>query len=278
MVLDGLAKKVLTSVYFYAVLGFILLSAASVTLYKQNAALKAELAITQDRAHQNELAWRDSTGKQAGKITILDAFIENLQTQVSKANKEIVFWRNSYKHVIDSVHAHGNAITVSGQDSIGKYVNVEFSGKQSIASYKCGVKVYLTPLSSPIVKELPFAVWTLNIGFDDIYTASEFDRNAQGVFFIRTTSQTPGVNVIGYSELDSTVYPYLYGVKSKTLEKLSYTLYGGGLADRQAVSLGVGLRTSEWLFLLNYRVFESTIVPNSSWYDHVQIGVYHGVF
>ena len=56
MVLDGLAKKVLTSVYFYAVLGFILLSAASVTLYKQNAALKAELAITQDRAHQNELA------------------------------------------------------------------------------------------------------------------------------------------------------------------------------------------------------------------------------
>jgi len=270
MILDTFVKTVISKIEFWIVLAFAALVFICIHLYQQNANIKLELTLMNSKTHQNELAWQDSTCRQAGKVTILAAFVRDLQDKISRSNKEVVIWKDNYKHVIDSVHAHGNTIAVDGRDSIGAYKKVTFFGKQSIATYEGAVKVYLTPLSK--------AIWILTIGFDNINTAAEFNRDKNGMFFIRTTSLTPGVNVIGYTTLDSAAYPYLYSMNNKVIEKSLYTLYGGGLIDKQVVSLGIGLRASEWLILFNYKLFKSIVLQSNSWQDNVQVGVYYGLF
>jgi len=243
-----------------------------VHFYIQAENLQNQLTIQTATYTQNNAALEDSLHKFADSIQTMAVKIANLNSDTTKLHKENRILATKYRLFVDSIRVSDTAIVVFEEDSLGKYVKASFEGKKSIATYRGYTKTYLTPLSTT-------PVYQLDIDFDVIQARSEFLRNdSSGLFYIRTTSLTEGVKLIGYTTLDSVAFPYLYGMKRDPLVINGGRFFVGGTVNREMVTLGIGIKPSDWLFFINYKVFEKLTINNQAWYDQIQLGAYYTLF
>jgi len=243
--------------------------------YNKSQELANALIIQKATQVQNETALRDSLTKSAQVVQTMTARVANLQTDSTRLRKEGRVLVSTYKSYIDSIRRSGSTTVVFEKDSLGEFVKASFSGKEYIATYHGYTKTYITPLSTEFV-----STYQLSLDFDVIQTQSELLRNdSTGVFFIRTTSLTEGIVLIGYSTIDSSAFPALYGSGKIQAGSSGGSFFVGGMINQDMVQLGFAVKSTNWLFVLNYKVFEKLLSQaNQAWYERLQLGTYYNPF
>jgi hypothetical protein len=255
---------------FWLVVVVLGLSAALYLSLQESQRLRNEAEIAQAKSAQNAAALQDSLSKQAATFQSMAVRVANLNDSVTVARREYKILSTKYILLVASVRDSGSGIVVDGKDSTGTYKQVSFSGHWYIARYSGFTRAYITPMST--------GKWFLQVDFDTVRTQSDllFDK-ASKLFYIRTTSLTDGVVLLGHSVLDSAAYPILYRMEVPSVAPAGW-FYVGGTVSRDFVALGVAVRAKDWLITTNYQFFNRMLIENHPWYDRVQIGVYYSLF
>jgi hypothetical protein len=256
--------------YLYFIIVIAILVISCVILYSHNNALRQEIIINKAIHAQNVEFLKDSINKLVDSIQVTTVKIVDLNNENNDLIKENKILITKYKLILDSLKLSNTTSVVFNEDSIGKYVIASFSGKKSIVNFDGYTKTYLTPLATK-------STYVLNLSFDPIYTNSELLFNdTTKLFYIKTTSLTEGVKLIGYSVLDSSSYYYLY-THNISKENVNNNIFIGGSISRDELHAGIMLKIPNWILLFNYRFFDKY---NSSeiWYNRVQLGLYYNLF
>ena len=245
-------------------------TAVAYHIWQENKQLRSNLEMVHALSAQNVAALHDSLTREAARVQTLSVRVVNLNDSLGVARKEYRVLVTKYVLLVASGRDSGVTIASDGTDSTGAYRQVLFSGRKSIAHYSGFTRAYLTPLSR--------GMWDITFEFDTVRTQSElvFDKDSH-LFNIRTTSLTPGVTLLGYSSLDSAAYPVLYRGELPLVVPPRW-LYVGGTVGYDFVAPGAAVRVGDWMFLLEYQVFNRLVVESQPWYNRVQFGVYYSPF
>jgi hypothetical protein len=148
-----------------------------------------------------------------GKITDMAIQVSNLNADLSKEKAKSGYWMavaGELRVRLDSLVSSGSASVVSGQDSAGQYYQADFSGKKGILNYKGWTRLYIPPSTEK-------ALHHLEATFDLIFVKSELYQDVDGLFKIRTSSLTEGVNLVSDYSIDPKIF---IGMKSAIENKL----------------------------------------------------------
>ena len=165
---------------------------------------------------QNEAALQAQLTQKADSLQNLATLVQDLNKQRTTSQKKAGYWQltaSTLQTQLDSVQASGGAVASAEAivDSLGTYYRVTFRGKQGITSYDGSTRYYIAPtLRSDYV---------LYLSFDPINTSSEFYRDTDQLWKIKTTSLTPGVKLETTSIVDSTLFSQASGGSSKAAEQ-----------------------------------------------------------
>ena len=151
---------------------------------------------------QNDSAYQNQLNQVLSDKQNLAVRITNLNATVSKKDAEAGYWKvaaSTYKIQLDSVKRQGSGVASSGVDSVGEYAQVDFSGKESIASFTGFTRYYLKP---PNTK--PW--WKLDIVFDEFPLYSELVQGVDKIWRTSAYTDTPGIMFFAFHEVDSSIY------------------------------------------------------------------------
>ena len=170
---------------------------------------------TQAEVTQNNVAYHDQLNQKNDSIQILATQVVGLNGDVSKKDIEKGYWKALYsvtKLQLDSVKKQGSGIASSGTDSSGEYAQVNFVGKQSIASYNGWTRYYLKP---PEIKPL----YHLDLAFAQFPLYSTLYQDVDKLWRIKSWVDVPGIKFTALYEVDSTLYIMYKSQIAKPVEK-----------------------------------------------------------
>lgn len=150
---------------------------------------------------QNQAAYESAAKQKADSIQVLAVRVESLNGALTKAQREGGYWKAmaTALHIkIDSLKIAGVGVGFSGEDSIGKYVRVDFSGKQNIFNYRGHTLYYF--LSTPI------SYYLLDGNFDTFVISSHLYQDVDKIWRIYTKSLTPGIKFTESFVVDDAIY------------------------------------------------------------------------
>ena len=179
---------------------------------------------------QNEIGHQEQLNQKADSISNLATIISNLNEEINLQKQNANYWRvtaSQLKLQLEGLQQKEFVEAVSGSDSLGSYLQVEFSGTKNIITYSGYTRAYLAELTS--------SYYELLIELSTISVSSELFRDTDGIWRIRTVSDTPGVTLTATHQLDETAYRLLH---RPTIQYIEPRPYGA------AVGMGIGIPTN----------------------------------
>jgi transposase-like protein len=155
--------------------------------------LKVEKAISK----QNKAYWEDIEKQKNDSLQNLAGLVARLNQDNIKTEKKYVLQNTSLQLQIKKLKVQGNAIPSNGEDSLGKYIQVDFKGKKHIISYEGLTKHYFT---------LNKDTYEIGFNFDPIEVLSEFYKDIDGIWKVKTNSLTTGIDLKSDYKIDSAFY------------------------------------------------------------------------
>lgn len=175
------------------------------------------LKLENSKLEQNQQFLTDSLSKAADQVVTLAAKIADLESK----GPTIVT-----KYITRPIAVHDSGKV--SEDSSNHLLS--FSGKRYIASYAGDVNT--------LTKQ-----WHLNISFDDIEATGELFQDADKLWKVRMTSKTPGVNVIGYTTIDTRMFKQIEGYSNSTPD----TFGAGLLWNAGLFTPGISLKIDRYM-------------------------------
>lgn len=208
---------------------------------------------------QNEEAFAAEKSQKDSAIQDLAAKVTNLNTQKEGEKRRADRYRalaSDLQVKLDRITASGTGVASTGEDSIGKYSRVDFTGSKGIVTFSGYTKYYTPSLS----------FWDIDLGFDPIPVHSGLYREeSTGLWKIRTETSVPGVMLRATHSIDSAIFISLRNDKQPGVSSLpSFGLrLKGNIAtvasDLQQKNIkGVGLDVSAEAY---YRYYNITYYP-----------------
>jgi len=231
------------------------------SLYQQNQQLKAQLA----QLTQEYFATGDSLSKTRDSVQVLTTFVRDLNTDKELWKKRYIAVKDKYDILIATTIDTGSA-PIDTAGGIPDTIKVAFIGKKGIVNYN-GMTYYIWNSQTK--------AWSITITIDSITIVSEiFKDAADGLYKIKTISQTPGVTLIGYSTIDKELFRKIVDLPPL---KDSNKFGPGMLIAYDRVYGGLVYKPSDWMFSAHYKLFERQNL-NEVWYDRFLIGAHYFVF
>ena len=238
------------------------LAYAGWTLYSNN----QDLAVEATKERQNAAALRDSLDYSYKAINWWAVGVRDLQDSLENKDKYYLGIISQQKFRIETLIAAdtGHAPVISGT------VTIPILGKKGIANFD-GHAWYDS--------DQEIYNWALKVTFDDIATGSRlvFDEY-EGLWRMNVFSLTPGVKVAGSTIVDEGIIRDIQSrVRKPILDTKRIFAIGGEIYSDQ-LSIGVGIKPSNWMVMFNYRVLEEDKVTKKPWYENLSLGVYYFAF
>lgn len=184
-----------------AVAIIVILGTATYIIYQKYQAAQSQLQVERAIENQNKYYLEEIIKQKSDSINALAGKVVNLNTQFDIKLKNIFAQYTSQtvalRLAFDSLRAQGQGIASSGADSAGSYYQVDFKGKQGIASYKGYTKYYGR-------REVDF--YALSLEFDPVDVFSKLSLDSDGIWRIHTRTTSPGVKLQTDYKIDSLFY------------------------------------------------------------------------
>ncbi len=147
----------------------------------------------------------DQLTQKGDSLQVLAIRVGDLNSQVEKELYKKGYWiaiASEYKTALDSIRLSGVGTDIVGEDTLGKYYQVKFAGKDKFVSYFGLTRYYPLPVSK--------GIWNLKLDFDTIDIVSDLFKDTDNLIKIRVESKTPGIKIKSYSTVDSTLLKNLF--------------------------------------------------------------------
>ena len=190
-------QKIVKYIIGAVILLIVGLSIAVYSLYDKYIKEKEKLRISNAAIVQNEMYVEEMWKQKEDSIQVLTGRVINLNKSKEDLNK---YWKTQVTKLeayIDNIQVEDSAIAITEKDSLGEFIKVTFSGKRYIVNYNGFTKHYIAMNKSR---------YELNMDFDPINLRSDFFKDSQNIWRIRTESLTPGVKVKVDYNIDSTFF------------------------------------------------------------------------
>ena len=165
---------------------------------------KASHANDNQLNDQKYAGLNDQLNQKADSIQELSIQVADLNLQKKNEASKKGYWMaiaGEYKGILDSVFQSGNGNSVASEDSIGKYLQVSFGGKENFVTYWGNTKYYPLPSAH--------STYSLSLAFDTLDIRSDLIRDVDKLWKIKTVSNTPGLKLKTYYTIDSTIFAHL---------------------------------------------------------------------
>jgi len=204
-------------IIIYIISGLVLLvigvSITGYYFYKQYQATQKSLQLSKDINKQNEQYYKDVVKQKKDSLQTLAGLVKNLNKEKFDIKKKWVTQVTSLQLQIQNIKVQDTASVSNGKDSLGEYLEVSFKGKKFITSYEGYTRHYLN---------LKRNVYSLDLNYDPIQLRSDFYKDVDNLWKLRTVSLTPGINILTDYYIDSTFYSMLnnYNIISNDKEEI----------------------------------------------------------
>jgi len=166
-------------------------------VYQKYIKTKNELDNERSISIQNTAHWNDIVKQKSDSLQSLAGLVISLNKKEFDAHKKYISQTASLQLLIDSLRVKGDAISSNGEDSLGKFIKVDFEGTKSIVKYEGNTRHYLS---------LNRSLYSLDINFMPIDIFSTFYRDIDGLWKIKAVSNTPGITIKQDYKIDSLFY------------------------------------------------------------------------
>lgn len=191
-------------IIFYVILGLSLLviglGITGYYFYKQYQDTQKELQVSKDINVQNEQYYKDIQNQKEDSIQVLAGLVKKLNKENFDIKKKWVTQVTSFQLQIQNIKVQDTASVSNGKDSLGEYLEVSFKGKKFITSYEGFTRHYLS---------LKKDIYSLGLNYDPILLHSDFYKDIDNIWKLRTISLTPGITILTDYYIDSTFYSML---------------------------------------------------------------------
>jgi len=215
------------------------LTIAASTFKSQRDAARAELEAAESQIAQNE-AWyneqleqkADSIHTLAVRVTDLNSDLNDMVNRYNAERSRAQRWigiASELQAEIDSLHDKQFVDAISGEDTTGAYLQIDFSGSRNIIHYTGYTRAY--------VDNLPASYYDISINIDPIPIYSELGRDEDGIWRIRTVSGVPGVNLSASHQMDPEAFRLLHTAPAPARPVRQYGIHAGLYAGVPAGSI-----------------------------------------
>jgi len=255
----GILKSKWTWIAFAIVAGVIYVNG----VIQDNRALRAE----NETRRQNQIAVQDSLNNMMDSVQVLVVSVRSLQSDATEWKGKYIAVSALYQISIDTIKvlrqfAHSQIIG----DSVGI---VSFDGTQGIASYNGRTEINMRSGESN---------YSLALAFGEIDArASLYYDETDKLWKMQTVSLSPGIKLRGISTVDDEIFRKMQGLKQINDKKPS-TIAIGGIVAPDRVYGGIVIAPSQWMFSIEYKLFDKVGTTNESWSDKIAIGVHYFIW
>ena len=218
---------------------------------------------------QNEDAYKQQLAQKADTIQNLAASVSDMHSKLTKAERQAGYWQavaQNLQVTIDSIGSQGTGVPSTGEDSVGKYAEVQFGPDHRGITTMSGYTRYyfMTPTKT---------AYDWNAQFDEFEIRNSLYLDTDGIWKIKTTTSAPDVKFRSYSEIDSTIYIGLRQTIEGELARAKHYLPPFGLR----LKAGVGFKSTIQIGSSNIGFPSNTLVFDGSaeaYYKNYQVTYY----
>ena len=182
------------------------------SIYKDLQETKITLRVIEGINTQNQKYYEEMIIQKEDSLQLLSGLIINLNKEKDVLNKKWITQVTSLQLQIQNLLVKDTASSSDGEDEIGEFKKVDFSGKESIVRYEGYTKHYF---------KLNKSKYQLSFLFDPIFVKSELLRDENKIWKIQTHSLTPGVLLMADYSIDSLFYSMVEGDKLPVEEEIT---------------------------------------------------------
>jgi hypothetical protein len=151
-------------------------------IYQKYKEVQIKLSVEKIISLQNKTYADDILKQKSDSINILAGQVVVLNGKIQKITGKYTSQNIALQLKIDSMRVVGDAISATGKDSIGDYIQVKFNGKKNITSFSGFTKHYNKK-----------DIYDISLTYDPISVTSSLFIDTDGIWRLKTISQTPGV-------------------------------------------------------------------------------------
>jgi Tfp pilus assembly major pilin PilA len=190
-------KNLSSKITAAAILIILILSSIMIYYYQLYSKSEENLKVEKAISKQNKAYWEDIVKQKNDSIQTLAGLVTKLNQDNIKTKEKYVLQNNSLQLQIKELRAQGSAVHSNGEDSLGKYLQIDFKGEKLIISYEGFTKHYFS---------LNKDIYSIGFNFDPIKVFSEFYKDVDGIWKVRTESLTSGIFLKSDYKIDSAFY------------------------------------------------------------------------
>jgi len=234
-------------------------------LYQKYTESLKDLEISNAKNIQNLTYMEEFKKQKDDSLQILAGKVISLNKEKKDLEK---YWKTQVQTLevkIASLQTTSPATSTTEEDSLGRYVKVTFSGKHYIVNYNGFTKHYVSTEKD---------IYELSLEFDPINLRSDFYRDDENIWRVKTVSLTPGITIKTDYNIDSTFYSLLQGGGEDKEEELTpfgirvkASIVGGWEKDTWYNQHALDLSVETY-----YRFLHATYQPLQK---YIGVGVYY---